>query len=115
VGVKRETERRAGGSPAGNGRETDLISRASLTVRDDGQGIEATLLPRVFDLWVQDENAPVARTGLGLGLHIVKNIVERHGGSVWAESDGSQRGTTFTVRFALHEGSVSGTRAKTTL
>jgi two-component system CheB/CheR fusion protein len=87
---------------------------AALTVRDDGQGIDATLLPRVFDLWVQDETAPIARSGLGLGLHIVKNIVERHGGSVAAESDGAGRGAKFTVRFPLHEGSVSGTRAKTT-
>ena len=88
--------------------------KACLIVRDDGQGIDATLLPRVFDLWVQDETAPTAKDGLGLGLHIVKNIVERHGGSVLAESAGAGHGTTFTVRLALHEGSVSGTRAKTT-
>jgi signal transduction histidine kinase len=88
--------------------------KAAFTVRDDGQGIDAALLPRVFDLWVQDETAPIARSGLGLGLHIAKNIVERHGGSVSAESAGAGRGATFTVRLALHEGSISGTRAKTT-
>ena len=87
--------------------------RAVLTVRDDGQGIDAALLPRVFDLWVQDETAPTAKSGLGLGLHIVKNIVERHGGNVAAESEGLGRGATFTVQLALHEGSVSGTRPKT--
>lgn len=88
--------------------------KACLIVRDDGQGIDATLLPHIFDLWVQDETAPIAKSGLGLGLHIVKHIVDRHGGSVLAESAGTGHGAVFTVRIALHEGSISGTRAKTT-
>jgi signal transduction histidine kinase len=85
---------------------------AHLVVRDDGKGIEPELLPRVFDLYVQDATAKDARSGLGLGLHIVKTIIERHGGAVAAESEGVRRGATFTVRLPLHAGAISGTREK---
>lgn len=95
------------------------ISRANglaqLVVRDDGKGIEPALLPRVFDLYVQDATAKDASAGLGLGLHIVKTIVERHGGAVAAQSDGASRGAIFTVRLPLHTGAISGTREKTNI
>lgn len=72
---------------------------AVLTVRDTGQGIPAEFLPHVFDRFSQAENI-VTRTffGLGLGLSIVRHLVELHGGTVSAQSEGEGRGATFTVR-----------------
>ena len=72
---------------------------AVLTVRDTGVGISKDLLPLVFDLFVQ-ANQPVERLpgGLGLGLTIVKRLVELHGGTVLAASDGPNRGSEFVVR-----------------
>ena len=67
-------------------------------VGDNGNGIEATLLPHVFDLFVQGKRTPDrAQGGLGLGLALVKNIVAMHGGQVSARSDGLGQGSTFTV------------------
>jgi CheY-like chemotaxis protein len=68
-------------------------------VQDNGSGIEAQLLPRVFDLFVQGEQ-PIARQagGLGLGLPIVRSLAEMHGGSVSAASDGPGKGSRFVVR-----------------
>jgi CheY-like chemotaxis protein/anti-sigma regulatory factor (Ser/Thr protein kinase) len=72
---------------------------AVLRVRDSGAGIPRELLPRVFDLFVQG-----ARTldrnegGLGIGLTLVRQLVEMHGGTVEAASEGAGRGSTFTVR-----------------
>ena len=75
---------------------------AMLRVRDNGRGIAADLLPRIFDLFVQGERA-LAReeSGLGLGLTIVKRLVELHGGTVVATSDGPGTGSEFVVRFPL--------------
>ena len=77
-------------------REDDSIV---LRVRDDGGGISAELLPRVFDLFVQGAQS-VARPegGLGLGLALVKSFVVLHGGSVSAASEGPGRGSEFVVR-----------------
>lgn len=71
---------------------------AMVEVRDSGRGIDADLLPHVFDLFVQGRQ-PLDRQagGLGLGLAIVRMIVERHGGSVTAESDGAGHGSRFVV------------------
>jgi CheY-like chemotaxis protein len=75
---------------------------AELRVRDTGVGIDAALLPRLFDAFVQGERT-LARTegGLGLGLALVKGIVELHGGSVRAESAGPGRGAEFTVSLPM--------------
>jgi signal transduction histidine kinase/ActR/RegA family two-component response regulator len=72
---------------------------AVLEVVDTGDGIPAALLPHVFEPFVQGERTP-DRThgGLGLGLALVKRLVEMHGGSVQAASGGAGRGRTFTVR-----------------
>ena len=68
---------------------------AVLVVSDNGIGIHPDLLPDVFEPFRQGEAN--AMTGLGLGLGIVKNLVELHGGTVAADSDGVGRGSTFTV------------------
>ncbi len=71
---------------------------AHLTVEDSGAGIPPELLPRVFELFVQGQQALDRQAGgLGLGLAIVKTLVELHGGTVSATSDGEGRGSRFTV------------------
>src|SRR5690606_12130427 len=69
-----------------------------LTVRDNGVGIAAEMMPHVFELFVQAPQ-PSARTrgGLGLGLTIVKSLVELHGGTVAANSEGEGKGSVFTI------------------
>src|SRR5688500_2935727 len=75
---------------------------AELRVRDNGIGITRELLPRVFDLFAQAERSlDRAQGGLGIGLTLVRSLVDMHGGSVAAHSDGADRGTEFTVRLPL--------------
>jgi PAS domain S-box-containing protein len=70
--------------------------QARLEVRDDGGGIPPSLLPRIFDLFVQGERPLDRRTGgLGIGLTLARRLVELHGGTIGAESDAS--GSRFTV------------------
>ena len=70
----------------------------SLFVRDTGVGLAPDFIPRVFDLFVQGRQAiDRAQGGLGLGLAIVRRLVELHGGRVTADSEGLGRGATFTV------------------
>ena len=85
------------------GRITVSIERvdevALLRVRDTGQGIRTDLLARVFDLFVQEpQSLDRSRGGLGLGLALVKRLVELHDGSVAAWSAGPGQGSEFTVR-----------------
>jgi signal transduction histidine kinase len=74
-------------------------SVARIVVTDHGVGIRGEFLPYVFDRLRQGSNA--GNRGLGLGLWIVRDIVERHGGAVEAASDGEGRGSTFTVTLPL--------------
>jgi PAS domain S-box-containing protein len=85
--------------------ETDaLAGRAILVVRDFGMGIEPEELTRVFDVFAQaDRTLDRARGGLGLGLAVVKGLVELHGGDVRAASAGLGRGAEFTIRLPLKE------------
>jgi signal transduction histidine kinase/CheY-like chemotaxis protein len=77
-------------------------SHAKVTVQDTGQGIEAEFLPRVFDRFRQaDSSTTRSFGGLGLGLAIVRHLVELHGGTVSAESEGVGKGATFTATFPL--------------
>jgi signal transduction histidine kinase len=74
-----------------------------LTVSDDGIGMEPGLVKRVFDLFTQAERTPDrSQGGLGLGLALAKSLVELHGGSVSAHSDGLGHGSTFSVRLPRH-------------
>jgi len=77
---------------------------AVLRIQDNGIGIGPDLLPVVFDLFTQAQRTPDrAQGGLGLGLALVKKLVELHGGDVAAESGGLGQGSTFTVRLPLLE------------
>ena len=73
-------------------------ARVSIVVSDNGAGISAALLPQVFDLFVQsEETLEHSRGGLGIGLAVVRRLVEMHGGSVEAASAGEGRGSSFTI------------------
>jgi len=75
---------------------------ALIRVRDTGIGIPAEMLPRVFDMFLQvDGSLEKAQGGLGVGLSLVKGLVELHGGSVEARSDGPGRGCEFIVQLPL--------------
>jgi len=89
-------------TPAG-GQVRVIVERADghavLRVRDTGEGIRPDRLERIFDLFVQEPQAlDRSRGGLGLGLTLVKRLVELHGGAVSAASAGRGRGSEFTVR-----------------
>ena len=74
-------------------------SDAVVSIADNGVGIPANMLTRVFDMFAQiDGSLEKSQGGLGIGLNIVKRLVEMHGGSITAESGGPGRGSTFTVR-----------------
>jgi CheY-like chemotaxis protein len=87
---------------------------AVLTVTDNGVGISKELLLRVFDLFVQsDRTLDRAQGGLGIGLSVVKRLVEMHGGRVAASSPGPGAGATFEIRLPLIErNDISTTAAK---
>ena len=75
---------------------------AELSVSDDGQGISPEVLPYVFDRFRQADSSSTRRHGgLGLGLAIVRHLVELHGGEVTAHSDGEGKGSTFRVRLPV--------------
>jgi PAS domain S-box-containing protein len=77
-------------------------SEVLVRVQDTGIGIEPEILPRVFDPFVQGEHrGDRSRRGVGIGLGLVKKLVEMHGGSVTADSDGPGTGSEFTVRLPV--------------
>jgi PAS domain S-box-containing protein len=87
---------------------------ARLVVTDNGIGIGEELLPFIFDRFRQaDSSTKRAYSGLGLGLTIVRNLVELHGGTIQAESAGRGQGATFTVEIPLTEEFLDKTSAKT--
>jgi signal transduction histidine kinase/ActR/RegA family two-component response regulator len=74
-----------------------------LSVADTGVGIPSAFLPHVFEWFRQADPAARSQAGLGLGLGIVRHLVQLHGGSVHAESRGEGRGATFIVKLPVHE------------
>jgi signal transduction histidine kinase len=77
-------------------------SQLRVHVRDDGIGIPADMLSRVFDMFTQvDRTVQHAQGGLGIGLTLVRTLVEMHGGSIAAHSAGPGQGATFTVELPL--------------
>ncbi|RYE88457.1 MAG: response regulator, partial [Myxococcales bacterium] len=92
-------------TPAGG--HIELTASASgheavLTVSDNGSGITADMLPRVFDLFTQGTRTlHRAQGGLGIGLTLVRKLLELHGGTITAQSPGLGQGSTFTVRLPL--------------
>ena len=82
-------------------------SAALLEISDTGRGISPSLLPYVFDRFRQAARpADDRQGGLGLGLAIARELVEMHGGSIHAASDGDEKGATFTVRLPLRDAAV---------
>lgn len=80
-------------------------AQAIVSVRDHGMGISKELMPRLFTLFAQGGTAPGhPNGGLGVGLALVRGIVELHGGSVEASSEGPNQGSTFTVRLPIGSG-----------
>ncbi|MEG4205547.1 PAS domain-containing protein [Microcoleus sp. Pol7_A1] len=83
-------------------RLAQIEGKAQIQVTDTGKGILADFLPYVFDHFRQEDSATTRKFGgLGLGLAIVRQLVELHGGTVFAESSGEGQGATFTVRLPL--------------
>ena len=97
-------------TPSGGSVDIDVLRdgpEAVLRVSDTGVGIDPATLPRVFDLFAQADQ-PIDRTvgGLGIGLTLTRRLVEMHGGTITAASDGRGRGAAFTVRLPVETASM---------
>jgi|GEM_PF-209352 len=88
-------------------------NEAVLRVRDTGIGIAPPMLPRIFELFVQVDHASTkAQGGLGIGLTLVKNLVEMHSGTVEARSEGLGKGSEFVVRLPIPAQQLPQTRSE---
>ena len=74
---------------------------ATVGVTDNGQGIDHAMLPNVFDMFAQLHPQDRTLGGLGIGLSLARRLLELHGGSISAQSDGTDRGSVFTARIPL--------------
>jgi signal transduction histidine kinase len=79
----------------------------SVVVADTGEGIDPQLLPRIFERFSQQDGRTRSQGGLGLGLTIVKQLVELHGGTIEAASDGKGRGATFRFGIPLQQSAAA--------
>jgi len=78
-----------------------LHKEGFVRITDNGRGIPVDLLPKIFDMFVQERVTPDGAGGLGLGLGLVKRLIELHGGTVSAVSEGKGKGATFELRLPL--------------
>ncbi|HEY9154897.1 MAG TPA: PAS domain-containing sensor histidine kinase, partial [Opitutaceae bacterium] len=89
---------------------TQIDDQAAVRIRDFGQGIPPSLLPRIFDPFVQAKPGDTLQSGLGLGLAVVRKLVSLHGGHVTAHSEGEGHGSEFVVYLPLtkvpHESAI---------
>ncbi len=81
---------------------------ARIAVEDTGIGLDPSTKEHLFDMFRQGEVAGQSKPGLGIGLALVKSLVEMHGGRVWAESEGSGKGSRFLVELPLVAGPAAG-------
>lgn len=93
-------------TPAGGAVEVDIRAIderwASVTVTDNGQGIAPDMLEKVFELFTQEQRSGMGgNSGLGIGLALVRRLVQMHGGQVQARSEGVGRGASFEIRLPL--------------
>jgi signal transduction histidine kinase len=72
-----------------------------IQVKDTGMGIESDMLTAIFEPFNRVPRADIMSTGLGIGLSLTKRLVEMHGGTIWAESEGAGKGSTLTVRLPV--------------
>jgi signal transduction histidine kinase len=105
-------------TPAGGKIDISVVhddEQVVLTVRDTGVGIAPDLLPHVFDVFVQGSiTIDRSQGGLGIGLALVRRLVELHGGSVSAESEGTGNGSTFIIRLPRAAAGVASEPRTTT-
>ena len=73
--------------------------QAIVSVKDTGHGISKEVLPKLFSKFTTSDSS----TGTGLGLYICKNIVEAHGGKIWAENNSDENGATFSFTLPIAE------------
>src|SRR5439155_8860014 len=98
---------RASGSapvdPTEQGAHAPRSPEVIVTIRDDGIGIPEDMLERIFDLFAQVDRSlsSASQWGLGIGLALVRTLVDMHGGSVKASSAGPDKGSEFTVRLPI--------------
>ena len=86
-------------------------SDALISVKDTGIGIPADMLTHIFEMFVQVRQNAASHTGLGIGLTLVKRLVDLHGGRVWAESNGPGQGSTFYLRLPLATSAAAAPQA----
>lgn len=100
--IREDGDKDARDKPFGNSDSPSIIPLAVIRVRDNGIGIIADQLPRIFDMFVQiDSSLERSVSGLGIGLALVKNLVKMHGGTVEANSEGIGKGSEFVVRLPM--------------